>query len=470
MPSNKSTLWGTRLGFYLAAVGSAFGLGNLWRFPYIVAQNGGGAFVILYAMLAFLIGTPFLIAELSLGKSSRSSIISALMKMAGDRYQVRNLTDKRMNMPAWLKRFLPNIGKFSVTICVLVLAYYAVISGWVLHFLIGLVVSSIRGHSLDAQATLDFLFRNGWWQFILTAVHLTIVAIIVAKDLEDGLEKWLGVSVPLFGLLVIILAVRAINLEASPAALRFLFYPDFSKLNAASLGQAIGHVMFTLSIGFGSMVTFGSYLRERVSLPFAGFRVTSLDCLISLLAGIMIFPLAISSGEGGGPTLLFHAVPRLLSKIPGGQAFGIMFFLCLYLASLAASIGLLETVVANLRETRRVKRSVGAWWAVGFTLLIAIGPALSTNVLSAVHFHGFGLLELLDATLINWLLPVAALLISQVVAWLLVDNLKREEFAQDEAASNDLLYRHWIILLRYVAPPIVILALGLQVVGLIKSL
>lgn len=469
MPAPKTTtVWGTRLGFYLAAVGSAFGLGNLWRFPYVVAENGGGAFVLLYLMLAFLIGTPFLVAELSLGKISRSSIMSAMLKLSGDRHQARALEDPDFPMPAWMRRTLPYIGKISLLLSLSVLAYYAVISGWVLHFLVQLIVSSLRGQLVDPEASLQFLLHNGWLQFALTAIHLTFVAIVVAKDLEEGLEKWLGYSVPLFGFLVVILAYRSMSLDQSQAAIRFLFYPDFSKLKISSLGQALGHVMFTLSVGFGVMVTFGSYLRERASLPIAGFRVTTLDCLISLGAGIMIFPLVIYGRfQDAGPSLLFHAVPKLLAQIPGGQVFGIGFFLCLYLASVGASIGLLETVVANMRETRRVKRSFGAWSAAALALFIAIWPALSTNVLSSVQFHGHGLLELWDAALINWFLPVVALLISQVVAWVLSSELKKAEFTEEQAASGELLYRHWIFLLRYVAPPIVFLALGLQLIGLL---
>jgi neurotransmitter:Na+ symporter, NSS family len=225
--------------------------------------------------------------------------------------------------------------------------------------------------------------------------------------------------------------------------------------------------MFTLSVGFGSMVTFGSYLKEKAPLPSAGFRVTLLDCLISLGAGIMIFPLVMMGGyQDAGPSLLFHAVPRLLTQISGGWVFGFGFFLCLYLASLGASIGLLETVVANLRETRRTRRSHGAWWAATAALLIAIWPALSTSVLSSVRFGGHGLLELWDAALINWLLPVTALLLSQVVAWILDDRLKRAEFQDDKDLTGEVLYRHWIFMLRFVAPPIVILALVMQVAGL----
>lgn len=466
MAAGKGTFFGTRLGFYLAAVGSAFGLGNLWRFPYVVAENGGGAFVLLYLMLAFLIGTPFLLAELSLGKITRSSVVSALLKISGERYQVRNLQDPDFRMPGWLAAGLPWVGRVAVVVSLSVLAYYAVISGWVLHFLIQLTLTAFRGQSMDPQESLNLLLQNGWLQFTLTAIHLTVVAIVVAKDLEEGLERWLGYSMPLFGLLVVVLAARSISLDVSSAALRFLFYPDFSKLKPQSVGQALGHVMFTLSVGFGCMVTFGSYLKEKAPLPSAGLRVTLLDCLISLGAGIMIFPLVTYTGnQDAGPSLLFYAVPKLLTQMSGGRAFGIGFFLCLYLASLGASIGLLETVVANLRETRRVRRSRGAWAAATAALLVAIWPALSTNVLKSVRLNGHGLLELWDAALINWLLPVTALLLSQVVAWILDDRLKRAEFPEDDA-SGEVLYRHWIILLRYVAPPIVIVALAMQVAGL----
>jgi neurotransmitter:Na+ symporter, NSS family len=472
MPQTKGTVWGTRLGFYLAAIGSAFGLGNLWRFPYVVAENGGGAFVLLYLFLAFVIGMPFLIAELSLGKITRSSVANAMVKVSRDPKYIHSGGGYVVSeFPQWLRWIFSNVGRVSVVLSLFVLAYYAVISGWVLHFLIELVLGVIRGQTLQPEHSLNYLMQNGWLQITLTTIHLTVVAIVVAKGLEQGIERWLGYSVPLFGLLVVILAVRALSLDSSSAALRFLFYPDFSKLKAVSLGQALGHVMFTLSVGFGTMVTFGSYLREKASLPIAGFRVTVLDCAISLAAGLLIFPLAIYGHfQDAGPALLFHAVPQLLTQIPGGQAFGIGFFLCLYLASLGASIGLLETINANFRESRKIKRVTGAWIASAIALLMALIPALSSNVLSDVRFNGHGLLELCDAALINWALPIVALLISQAVAWQLQEALKKAEFTEDQMASGELIYRHWIFTLRYLAPPIVILALVLQFFGALHIL
>lgn len=466
MPGNKVTVFGTRLGFYLAAIGSAFGLGNLWRFPYVVSENGGGAFVLLYLFFAFLLGMPFLIGELTLGKASRSSLSSALAKLAGERYQVRDLRE-HPDAPRWLRWTLRNLSWLSLGITVLVLAYYAVISGWVLHFFMQLLVSLFDPSRFQPENALHALLKNGWLQLALTSVHLMIVGVIVAKDLEFGLEKWVGYCMPVFVLLLLVLAIQSVQLPSSAEALRFLFYPDFSKLTLASPGQALGHVFFTLSIGFGSMITFGSYLREKAFIPMAGFRVCTLDSLISLWAVVMIFPLVIYGGsQFSGPPLLFQAVPRLVNELPNGNWFGVGFFLCLYLASLGASIGLFEAVVANMREARRIPRSKGAAIVASLCFIIAVGPALSSNVLSDVRIGSRGLLEFFDAALINWFLPISALLISQVVCWLLKRELIKSEFVDPDTPGSEKIYRHWLFILRYLATPIVVLTLVLQFIAL----
>lgn len=467
--SSKATVFETRLGFYLAAIGSAFGLGNLWRFPYVVAENGGGAFVLLYLFLVFLFGMPFLIGELMLGKISRSSLSPALSKLTGDRYQVREIRQNTDELPRLVKWGLKYVGMLSLLITVIVLAYYAVISGWVLHYFMQLLISLFNPDSFQPESTLRVLLENGWLQVMLTSVHLLTVAVIVAKDLEVGLEKWVGYCMPAFVLLLVALAFQSLNLDSSSQALRFLFYPDFSKLSLSSLGQALGHVFFTLSVGFGSMVTFGSYLREKAYIPMAGLRVGLLDAAISLWAGVMIFPLVMYGTNAPlfpGPELLFQTVPSLVKQLPNGNWFGVGFFLCLYLASLGASIGLFESVVANWREVRRIPRSRGAFLVAVICFVLAVGPALSSNVLRGVRVGTLGLLEFFDALLINWGLPISALLISQIVCWMLRRELMKEEFADGDAPGSIKFYRHWLFVLRYLATPVVVLALILQFVAL----
>lgn len=194
--ASRKTVFGTRFGFYLAAIGSAFGLGNLWRFPYVVAENGGGAFVLLYLFLVFLIGLPFLIAELSLGKISRNSLAPALMKLAGQRYQVGEIREHTGESPRWTVFLMRSMGRLSLFVTMVVLAYYAVISGWVLHFFMQLLVSLIDPSRFHAEGALKVLLENGWLQLLLTSVHLLTVSVIVAKDLEFGLEKWVGYLMP----------------------------------------------------------------------------------------------------------------------------------------------------------------------------------------------------------------------------------------------------------------------------------
>lgn len=454
MNSRKRSLWGTRFGFYLAAIGSAFGLGNLWRFPYVTVENGGGAFVLLYVLFALGVGLPLLIGELMLGKLSRRSVISAC----------EHLEEKKTSS-RWIWA-----GRLSVLACLLVFSYYAVISGWVLHFLMQFSVGYMQAGSFDVENSLRVLRESGPLQIALTSVHLLITLVIVLKGVQEGIEKWVGNMMPIFVILLMILVTKSLSLPSSTAALRFLFYPDFTKLTTSSLLHAIGHVFFTLSIGFGTMVTFGSYLNEKTHIPSAGFKVTTMDTAISVFAGLLIFPLLISSNvPTTGPELLFQTLPRLLLELDSGFFFGITFFICLYLAALGASIGLLESLVANLLDFTGWTRARAAWVTGGVAFVIAVLPALSTSVLRHVRFRGHGLLEILDEILINVLLPLVALGVSLAIGKKLNAERVREEFLNDDSITTVKLYSHWIFVLRYLAPTLIVAALLIAGWGFLRT-
>jgi neurotransmitter:Na+ symporter, NSS family len=465
--STKRSLWGTRFGFYLAAVGSAFGLGNLWRFPYVTVENGGGAFVIMYVTFALGLGLPLLIGELMLGKISRRSVIAASRRLATDEEISRRPVPKGSARAAsWIW-----IGRFSVVCCLLILSYYAVISGWVLHFLAQFFIGQLGHGSFEVEKSLAILRESGVLQLALMSVHLLITLVIVAKGVQQGIERWVSFAMPVFVVLLIVLVTKSLSLPTSAEALRFMFYPDFTKLTVFSPLHAIGHVLFTLSIGFGTMVTFGSYLNEQTKIPAAGFRVTTMDTLISLFAGLLIFPLLIGAGfQTSGPELLFQTLPRLLLDIDSGFIFGMTFFICLYLAALGATIGLLESVVANLLELSRLTRAQAAWVTGGLAFALGIGPALSTSVLKNVVLRGHGLLEILDGLLINGLLPISALGIAFLTARKLKRERAEEEFVNDESAATETLYSHWLFAMKWVAPVIILLSLGLAAIGLIAAL
>ncbi len=469
--SARSGLWGTRFGFYLAAIGSAFGLGNLWRFPYITVDNGGGGFVFLYILFAIGIGLPLLVGELMLGKLSRKSVVAAVSSPA-----IRGKTSGWVNgkdSKSW--RWAGRLAAFT---CLLVFAYYAVISGWVLHFLMQFFIGHLTTSSYDPEASLRILRSSGLLQVLLTSVHLLISLVIVAKGVQEGMEKWVSNSMPVFVILLIMLMLKSLSLPTAGEALRFLFYPDFTKLTAFSMLDALGHVFFTLSVGFGTMVTFGSYLNEQTRIPSAGFRVTVMDTVISLFAGLLIFPLlATVNLKSATPDLLFQTLPKLLQGLDSGFLFGLGFFICLYLAALGASIGLLESLVANVIELTGLKR-LHATWATGcLALLLSIVPALSTTLFAGFHYRGRSFMEILDSLLINGLLPLAAL----VVALALASSLKssREsggetssveaEFINDDSVATRKLFSHWIFVIRWVAPAVIVFSFALAIIGLIRE-
>ncbi len=386
-----------RFSFYLLAIGSACGLGNLWRFPYIVGENGGGAFLLLYVFLALTIGLALLISELMIGRFTGTSILAVTR-------QLTIQTKKKFYILGW----------FSLFISAITLAYYSVISGWVLHYLAQFMISLLQSDSSFylKNISVNMLLQNGWLQFMLASAHLLVAVIIVVRGLGEWVEKRIASLLPLFGLLVAFLLMGSLSLDSSKEVLRFLFYPDFSKLSWSSLGHATGHVFFTLSLGFGTMVTFGSYFKNEDNLPAIGLRVTLADTLISIIAVLLIFPIVFSSSKqiATDPSLVFDVLPAFLSSIKGGIVFGLMFFLFLWLAALNASIGLLETITANLTEKRPdMKRPLAASLSVMAILLMTVFPAFSGEIFKDIKILGRSVIVFFDSTLINVLLPIAVI-------------------------------------------------------------
>lgn len=450
---SKRGSWRTRFGFYLLAIGSACGLGNLWRFPYVVGENGGGAFILLYVLLSLAIGAPILIAELMIGKNSRRSVMVA----------TQQLSQKAGRGFLWS-------GRFAVILSVVVLSYYAVISGWVLHFITQFFISLfLPSEAVTAKTNLDALMSNGWLQLMLASAHLLITVVVVVKGVQEGLERWISYMMPLFVLLVGILVVRSFSMPSTPEVLRFLFYPDFSKLTWSSLNHALGHVFFTLSVGFGTMVTFGSYMRESDHAPTAGFRVTLVDTAISLIAVVIIFPVAFQASDSPltDPALMFEVLPRYLLSIRGGTLFGLAFFACLYMAALNASIGLLEVVVSNWVDVeKKMERGRATWYSGVVALVLTILPALSSSIFKNVRVLGRSLIESLDSLLINWLLPLVALGVLLAYNRGTSDKEKELSFVDKDRFVSYSMYPHWLFTLKWVAPWVIGLGLFLQAIGL----
>jgi NSS family neurotransmitter:Na+ symporter len=311
--------------------------------------------------------------------------------------------------------------------------------------------------------------RNGWLQLLLASAHLLITLVVVMKGVQEGLEKWISYIMPLFAGLVIILVVRSLSLPSTTEVLRFLFYPDFSKLTYSSLIHAMGHVFFTLSVGFGTLVTFGSYMREEDHAPTAGFRVAGVDTVISLVAVVMLFPVAFQASNIPltDPALLFEVLPKYLVSLPGGNFFGFLFFLCLYLAALNASMGLLEVVVSNLTDVyKKIGRAKATWFAGIIALILTILPALSSSAFESFRFRNRSLIEGMDSVLINWILPLVALGLNLAYVYGTTELEKEQSFIDKEKFVSVSMYPTWRFSIRYVAPTVIVVGMVLQIIGL----
>jgi NSS family neurotransmitter:Na+ symporter len=454
MSGRRDTLWGTRFGFYLAAVGSALGLGNLWRFPFVTVENGGGAFVLLYIGFVLIVGLPILIGELMLGKIARRGSIAAFRRLEHDEEIGEGETGTF------------GAGALAALTCLLVLAYYAVVSGWVLHFLMQFAFGGILSSGENIDTSLRILKDNGLLQLALASVHILISLVIVVKGVQEGLEKWVGNIMPVFVVLLGILVVKSLATGQAMEALRFQFYPDFTKLNWHSPLHALGHAFFSLSVGMGTMIAFGSYLKPEAHIPSAGFRVATLDTVISLFAGLLIFPTIIGMSLGtSGPEMLFRALPRLLQGIESGWFFGVAFFVCLYLGALGASIGLLEALVANAKEAMKVTREKAAWVVGIATVVGAIIPALSSSVLSGITVRGQSLFLFWDSVVVNGLLPIGVLAFCLALSKKLKASPAIKEFINDDSLVTQTLYSHWRFAVRVLIPSVIVVCVMTSVLA-----
>ncbi len=444
----KQKAFGTRAGFYLASLGCAFGIGNLWRFPYVVYENGGGAFVFLFFLSLFIIGLPLIVAELAIGKMTGHSSVLAFERLTNSK-------------PAKI------LGVLSTALTVFVLSYYAVISGWVLYFFLKFASAIAAFQPLVATETLQLLQESSDLQIFLTFAHICIVVYIVARGVQLGTERFIGLFMPLLIALVFLLCAKGLSLEHASESLHSFLYPDFSKLNVSSFGKALGQALFTLGVGFGSMVTFGSYLNDRVFIPFAAFRVVALDALLSLFAGILIFPLIHWTPlTPHGPDLLFQTVPVWLGSLAFGKVFGAAFFLCLYLAAVGASLALFEAVVANLQEILKISRKKSAVFAGLTCLIFSLLSSLSNTTFKWVSYQGRGLFEIVDSVLIDVLLPIVALILCLIIG----KHLNRPEIVKlvmsEPSAEGERVLRQWVWLIRWFIPGMVVVALAGQLYSL----
>lgn len=445
-PTTSRPIWGSRLGFILAAAGSAVGLGNIWKFPYIAGENGGGAFVLVYLICIVFVGLPIMIAELMIGRHTRKDAIGAFISLEHKK--------SWWQTPGWI----------SVAAAFIISSYYSVVAGWTLDY----VYRSILGrfsHKDTAviEGMFDSLIADGSRQTLWHLIFMILCLAIVISGVQKGIERWSKILMPVLLILLTLLFINGLMSPGAQQGLAFMFQPDFAKLTPSSILEALGHSFFTLSLGMAAMITYGSYLKRDEDLFSVGIRVAGIDTLIAIMAGLAIFPIVFAVGmePAAGPGLIFKTIPVVFSQIPGGSILAILFFLLLAFAALTSNISLIEAQVAYLIDERNWGRTRATCTIATLAFVVGIPTALSYN-----HFSGWtpiGDLSFFDsADLIasNYLLPIAGLLTAIYVGWFWRGDEEKEELM---AGGAGWVYPLWHWLIRFIAPIAVMIVLYYKV-------
>lgn len=394
--------WSGRLAFVLAAVGSAVGLGNIWKFPYITGVNGGGAFVLIYLFCIAMVGIPIFIAELYIGQKSQKNVVES--------FEVTDRKGTPWRATGWM-------GLLSAF---LILSFYSVVGGWILDFVVKAASGAFSSEGEDSvRGLLGGLFSDPVRQVVWHFVFMALTIGTVLAGVKNGIERASKILMPiLFGLLAV-LFLRSLFLPGFGEAVEFLFMPHTEQLTGSGVLEAVGHSFFTLSLGMGAMITYGSYLGTTESLPKIAVTVALLDTLVALAAGVVIFSIVFSFGlePGAGPGLMFQTLPVLFGKMNGGYFVGLAFFVLVGFAAFTSAISLLEVVVAYWEDTHKVSRLKTALVSGTLIFLLGILSALSTNVLGDFTIFGLTFFDLFDKLTSNYLLPIGGMLISLFFGW-----------------------------------------------------
>jgi NSS family neurotransmitter:Na+ symporter len=432
--------WSGKLGFILAASGSAIGLGNIWRFPYSVGQGGGGLFVLIYLVFVLAIGVPVLLAELSVGRATERNPVGAY----------RALVPRSL----W-----PLLGGLGVLTGFGILAFYSVVAGWTVGYL-GMAISGRFAAAVSpdqSSAIFAALIGNPIQALVLTFLFLALTVLVVRAGVASGIERASKILMPALFVLLVLLALRAITLPGAMEGVRYLLRPDFSELTGAVVLSALGQALFSLSLGMGAMITYGSYFPKGENLAQAGIAVAFFDTLIAILAGFIIFPalFAVGADPAAGPSLVFVVLPGIFASMPFGNMFGILFFALLAIAALTSTMSLLEVVVAYFVDERGWARSRAAILIGAACFLLAVPSALSQGASAPLSELGF--LDLQNIIFGNYSLSIGALLLCVFVGW--TWGVGQAVASLEEGGTRLPAHALFGFLLKYVCPAAIIAVL-----------
>ncbi|MDD2387027.1 MAG: sodium-dependent transporter [Bacteroidales bacterium] len=444
MAINQRDGFSGKFGVIAAAAGSAVGLGNIWRFPYVTGENGGGAFLLIYVFFIIVIGVPVMMSEFVIGRRSQSNAFGAFRKLSPD--------------SAWWI-----IGVMGIVAAFVILSFYSTVAGWTLEYVYQAFSGNFAGKDIN-QLNSDFAnFTAGSWRPLMwQMIFMVLTAGVVFAGVQKGIEKYTKILMPVLLVMIIAICIRSVTLPGAEKGLRFLFEPDFSKLSFQGVLTALGQAAFSLSIGMGALITYGSYVRKDTPLLSTAVQVATTDTVIAILSGVMIFPALMALGQdpAAGPGLVFVTLPGIFQAMPGGFYFAIVFFILLSVAALTSTISVLEVVVAFLIEEKNMSRGKATALGAGAISIIGIACTLSFGPLKDFKIFDKTVFDLMNYLSANVFLTFGALLIVIYTGWKLGKSNFVDEINQ-AAKIPKFLSSSIVFIIKYIAP----VAIGAVAIG-----
>lgn len=442
----------SKIGIILATAGSAVGLGNIWRFPYMTGQNGGAAFVLIYLVCILLLGLPGMVSEFIVGRHSATNAAKAY----------KNLSNGK---PWGL------IGYVGVFTSMVILGFYAVVAGWCLQYLYASIIGEIQGDTQFVQTYFQDFSSSAARPIVWALVFILLTHIVIVKGIQNGIEKASKVMMPILFILLVIIVIAACSLPGSFEGVKFLFKPDFSKLNSNVFLDALGQAFFSLSLGTACLCTYASYFDKKTDLVKSASQIAVIDTVIAILAGLMIFPAAFSVGvqPDSGASLIFITLPNVFQQafqsVPAiGYVISILFYALLVLAALTSTISMHEIATAFFHEEFQISRRKGAWITTSVCCVVAILCALSCGAVPELKFFGKTFLDCCDFLTAKFLLPMGSFFTCLLLGWYVPKKLVKDEFTNGGTTKNSL-FNIYLFMIRFVSP-ICILSIFLHELGL----
>ncbi|WP_449540310.1 sodium-dependent transporter [Ferdinandcohnia sp. Marseille-Q9671] len=436
----QSEQWSSKISFILAAAGSAIGLGAIWKFPYVAGTSGGGIFFVIFLLFTLLIGLPLLLAEFVIGRSTQKNAIQSFQELAPH--------------SAWHL-----IGRLGFVTNIILLSFYSVVGGWILIYLVSGIIGRLNGLSeVEYGEFFGVTIANPILVVVAQFLFILLTIVVVARGVQAGIEKASKWMMPALFILFVFIIVRSVMLEGSLEGILFILKPSLTSLTSETILFALGQSFFALSVGASVMITYSSYLPKKENLVQSAVSIVLLNILVTLLAGLAIFPAVFAFGlePDAGPVLLFNVLPTVFSKMPFGIIFLLAFLLLFLFATLTSAFSMLELLVAVLSKGNEQKRKPIAWGIGLFIFLLGVPSALSFGVLADVSLFGKSIFDFADFVVSNILLPIGAFFISLFVSFKFPRKALYEELRQGSNLTLGL-FKVWFFLIRYVIPVVIVI-------------